>query len=139
MPRLLPAVATTLLLACSACSPSAPPADSAQRAAAPATEASSPAAPVHDAPSTDAGQGESLRYDCEDGSVVRVAYGDGEQARIELPGGPTISLPKAQSASKGAGDVFVGETVSLQRNGAELQVVQTAGKALHCRVAADVE
>ncbi len=139
MSRSMPAIAIAMLLACSACGPTAPPANPDQRATAPASEGSGPATPIDAASSADAGQGESLRYACDDGSVVRVAYGDEDQARIEFPGGPTISLPKARSASKGAGEVFVGETVSLQRNGDELQVVQTAGKALRCRIAAVAE
>jgi membrane-bound lysozyme inhibitor of c-type lysozyme MliC len=135
----LPAIAIVMLLACSACGPAAPPTDPARPATPPAGEGSSPAAPVDAASSADTVEGTSLRYECDDGSVVRVTYGGEEQARIELPGGPTISLPKAQSASRGAGDVFVGETISLQRNGDELQVVRTAGKTLQCRAAAVTE
>jgi Membrane-bound lysozyme-inhibitor of c-type lysozyme len=135
----LPAIAVVMLLACSACGPAAPPTDPARPATPQASEGSSPAAPVDSSFSADPAKGESQRYECDDGSVVRVTYGDEEQARIELPGGPTISLPKAQSASKGAGDVFVGETISLQRNGDELQVVRTAGKTLRCRAAAVTE
>jgi len=134
----LPAIAVVMLLACSACGPTAPPTDPTRPATPQASEGPSPAA-VDSSSSADAAKGESQRYECDDGSVVRVTYGDEEQARIELPGGPTISLPKAQSASKGAGDVFVGETISLQRNGHELQVVRTAGKTLQCRAAAVTE
>lgn len=140
MSRSRPAIAIgiTLLLACSACGPTAPPTGPAQRATPPASQGSRPAT-VAAVQSGDPAQGEPLRYECDDGSVVKVTYGNGEQARIELPDGPTISLPKAQSASKGAGDVFVGETVSLHRDGDELQVAQTAGDSLQCRVATVTE
>ncbi|MDN5781240.1 MAG: MliC family protein [Luteimonas sp.] len=133
MPRaLIPAIAV-ILLACNACGPTPPPTDPARRATASATDvpaaATSPATTGRDMP---------LRYACDDGSVVLVTYGN-EQARVELPDGRAVSLPKAQSASKEGGEVFVGETVSLQRESDGLQLFQTGSKSLQCRSAAPAE
>src|SRR3546814_10269402 len=63
--------------------------------------------------------GTPVSYACSDASTVSVTWGD-DQARVEFPDGRTISLPKAQSASKGGGEVFVGDTVSLQRDEDEI-------------------
>jgi hypothetical protein len=130
LPRFL--LPPALMLACAACTQSPPP-DPARRATIPAPDDATAAAP-HTA-ANDIGAPASSRYDCDDGSAVRVEY-VAETARVELPDGRVVALPKAQSASKGGGEVFVGETVSLQRDGNDIQLHRGDGKALACRPSA---
>lgn len=131
---LLPAILIATL-ACSACGPA--PEDPARRAtvqsgqdatAAPAG-GDTAAAVSEPAPGDDA-----VRYACGDGSTVAIDR-QAEQARVELPDGRSVTLPKAQSASKGGGDVFVGETVSLQREGASAALFLAGGERSNCQPA----
>src|SRR3546814_8007805 len=75
--------------------------------------------------------GTPVTYACTDASPVSVAWGH-DQARVEFADGRKISLPKAQSAYKCGGDVFVGETVSLQRDGDDIQLFEGQGTARQC-------
>src|SRR3546814_13966882 len=115
MSRLLIPAFVAIALACSACGPSAPPSDPTPSATEPTAQTSDPS------PSAATAHGTPVTYACTDASPVSVAWGH-DQARVEFADGRTISMPKAQSASKGGGDVFVGETVSLQRDGADIQL-----------------
>jgi len=136
MSRLLfPAIAAVVLV-CAACGPSAPPADPRETGSvapssdpAPSTVAPSPAV---------AGHGTPVRYACGDASVISVTWGD-DQAHVEFPDGHVVSLPKAQSASKGGGEVFVGDTVSLQRNGDDIRLFDGEGSARQCAARKPVE
>jgi hypothetical protein len=128
MSRLLfPAIAITL--ACSACGPTPPPADPARRATVSAAQPPDPTPVAATAP--DARPGTPVRYACTNGSTISVVWGE-NRARATLPDGRTVSLPKAQSASKGGGEVFVGETVSLQRDGDDIQLFEGEGSARQC-------
>ena len=137
MSRLLfPAIATVALV-CTACGPSAPPADprgtgpvASPSGPAPSTAASSYAAA--------AGQGTPVHYACGDASTISVTWGI-DQAHVEFPDGRTVTLPKAQSASKGGGEVFVGDTVALQRNGDDIQLFEGEGSARQCAAQKPVE
>ena len=131
MSRLLfPAIAAALL-ACSACGPAEPPADPARRATMPATQTPDPAPPAA-APAPDPAAGDTpVRYACSDASTISVTWGN-DQARIELPDGSLATLPKAQSASKGGGEVFVGDTVSLQRDGDDIELFAGDGPSRQC-------
>jgi hypothetical protein len=132
MPRtraLAPAFAFALL--CTSCGQ--PPDDPATRATGLTPEPTSAPFPA----TADAGIA-STRYACDDGSAVSVIWGN-DKARVELPDGRMVSLPKAQSASKGGGEVFVGDTVSLQREGDDIQLFQGAGEAQQCRLATAAE
>ena len=80
----------------------------------------------------DVAKPDPLDYICDDGSALRVEY-VAETARVELSDGRVVALPKAQSASKGGGEVFVGEALSLQRDGGGIQLHQDEGKTLLCR------
>ncbi len=129
-------VLLALAAACAACGQTPPPADPARRASGP--EPAQRPAPVAQAPArpgSDAGTRGTIRYACDDGSAVGIAYA-GDEARVTLPDGRVVALPKAQSASRGGGEVFVGEAVSLQRDGDGIQLFQDEGKALHCRAGA---
>ena len=65
------------------------------------------------------------------GSTLDVAYA-GSSAQVHWPDGRTLTLPRAESASKGGGDVYVGDTVSLQRDGSTLQLHDGDAPALTC-------
>jgi len=120
---LLPAILIATL-ACSACGPA--PEDPARRATVQSGQDAT-AAVSEPAPGDDA-----VRYACGDGSTVAIDR-QAEQARVELPDGRSVTLPKAQSASKGGGDVFVGETVSLQREGASAALFLAGGERSNCQ------
>jgi len=111
-------------LACSACGPA--PEDPARRATLQSDKDSARAA------GGTANAGDAIRYACGDGSRVEVDWQAG-QARLQLSNGRSVILPKAQSASKGGGDVFVGETVSLQREDDAIAVFAGAGERQDCR------
>jgi hypothetical protein len=121
-------VLAALALSCVACTQSPPP-DPARRATIPAP-GEAPGATA--AKTVDVTKPDTLRYTCDDGGALRIAY-VAETARVELPGGRVVTLPKAQSASKGGGEVFVGEAMSLQRDGDAIQVHPGGGKSLLCR------
>lgn len=120
---LLPVFA--LALACSACGPA--PEDPARRAAMQPAPAPAP-------PAQSPGAGDPARYLCDDGSAATIAA-TGEQATVQLPEGRNVALPKAQSASKGGGDVFVGETLSLQRDGDAVALFLEGGERTQCHAA----
>lgn len=134
-------VTTGLMLAAMmvACSPSKPPEKS--EAAQPAEDASAslpaaepaapaPVAPAPAAPASDVPPGSMVVvYACDDGSGLTVTY-DKSGALVKLPSGSTM-LPRAESASGGGGDAYLGEDLSLYRNGNLVQL-QVAGKPHTC-------
>jgi hypothetical protein len=85
-------------------------------AAEPAAHASSTPAPVTPVPPVP-----GTSFACADGTHLQAVFGDHE-ATLQWPGGRSVTLPRAESASKGGGDVYVGEAVSLQRDGTRLQL-----------------
>lgn len=89
----------------------------------PDTEAIPPAAPSA-APA-------GIAYACADGTRLHVAFGDHE-ARLQWAGGRAHTLPRAESASKGGGDVYVGDTVSLQRDDVHVQLHDGGRAATSC-------
>ena len=70
-------------------------------------------------------------YRCADGSSLDVVYARGK-ANVAWADGRNLTLPRAESASKGGGDVYVGETVSLQHDGDKLQIHDGQAPALTC-------
>lgn len=73
-------------------------------------------------------------YACADGTRLQVRFGD-HDATLHWPGGRSLVLPRAESASRGGGDVYVGETASLQRDGARLQLHDGERAATDCATA----
>ena len=134
MARLLLPAAVLAALACGACGQG--PEDSTPAATAPPDPAAT-ASIDRDAPPAAAPDG-ALRYACGDGRIVTIAW-SGDDARVELGDGRTVTLPKAQSASSGAGDVFVGETISLERGGEAVALFLDAGERIDCRPANGAE
>jgi hypothetical protein len=90
----------------------------------PAPAAPSPAVPAPDAPS-----GSMVVYACDDGSGVTVTY-DEYSALVKLPTGSTM-LSRAEGASDAGIDAYLGEELSLYRNGNLVQL-QVAGKTRMC-------
>ena len=123
MSILQPALAACVLCLCSASCQRAPLPTSSDVAGTPETMRGEPASatPVANRAS----------YRCADGSSFDVAYG-GRNAEVQWTGGRALTLPRAESASKGGGDVYVGETVSLQHDGETLQIHDGQAPALAC-------
>ena len=117
------------LIACVLCLASA----GCQRAPLPAsTEVAGTLATVHREPAVAAASGSNrVSYRCADGSSVDVLYASGK-AEVHWAGGRTLTLPRAESASRGGGDVYVGETVSLQHDGDKLQLHDGQAPARAC-------
>lgn len=113
-----------------ACSPAQPPAEVAQPAedmsASPPAE---PPVPAPTVPAADTASGSMVVYACEDGSGVTVTY-DKYGALVTLPTGSTM-LSRAEAASSGGNDAYLGEELSLYRNG-NLVRLQVAGKTRAC-------
>ncbi|MGH6711430.1 MAG: hypothetical protein ACREEK_20955 [Bradyrhizobium sp.] len=127
-----------LVATMAACSPSQPPAE--PEAAQPAEEMSAsppvaepsvaePPAPTPIVPASGATSGSMVVYACEDGSGVTVTY-DKYGALVKLPTGSTM-LSRAESASNGGSDAYLGEELSLYRSGNLVQL-QVAGKSRNC-------
>lgn len=70
-------------------------------------------------------------YACADGTRVQAAFGD-HDATLRWPDGRSLTLPRAESASRGGGDAYVGDTVSLQRDGTRLQLHDGERTATDC-------
>jgi hypothetical protein len=51
---------------------------------------------------------------------------------LRWPEGRSVTLPRAESASKGGGDVYVGDTVSLQRDGNRIVLHDGDAPAVTC-------
>ncbi|HEY0662959.1 MAG TPA: MliC family protein [Lysobacter sp.] len=121
-----------LVATMTACSPSQPPAE--PEAAQPPETTSTPVPePVPESapatPSPDAPPQSMVVYACDDGSSLTVTYAE-YSAMVKLPSGST-ALPRAESASGGGGDVYIGEEMSLHRDGTRVQL-QGAGKPRTC-------
>jgi len=125
-----------LIATMTACSPSQPPAEpeavqppetASAPAPAPAPEPAPERAPA--IPAANAPPQNMVVYACDDGSGLTVTYAE-YSAMVKLPSGST-ALPRAESASGGAGDVYVGEEMSLHRDGTRVQL-QGAGAPRTC-------
>lgn len=77
----------------------------------------------------DAPSGSMVVYTCDNGSSLTVTY-DQYGALVKLPTGSTM-LPRAESASNGYDEAYLGEELSLYRTGGVVQL-QLSGKARNC-------
>jgi hypothetical protein len=120
-----------------ACSQSKPPSESgiAQPADSMPAAESMPAPPPAEepmpavsAPTTPA-TGSMVVYACDDGSGVTVTY-DKYTALVKLPSGST-TLSRADSASGDGEEAYLGEELSLYRNGNSVRL-ENAGKSHIC-------
>lgn len=89
---------------------------------------STPAAPAP-AAAPDTAAGSMVVYTCDDGSGLTVTY-DEYAALVKLPTGSTM-LSRAESGSNGGNEAYLGEELSLYRNGNLVQL-QVAGKSRNC-------
>lgn len=116
-----------------ACSPPQPPAE--PKAEQPTEDMSAslpvaePPVPAPIVPASGTTSGSMVVYVCEDGNSVTVTY-DKYSALVKLPSGSTM-LSRAESASNGGNDAYLGEELSLFRNGNLVQL-QIAGKSRAC-------
>jgi hypothetical protein len=112
-------LALPALILCVAGCGRAPDSSVAAPAAAPPDQSpappAAPAAGAADAAATAAG------YACADGTRLQARFGDHDVV-LRWPDGRSLTLPRAESASKGGGDVYVGDSVSLQRDGVAFQL-----------------
>lgn len=115
--------------AISACQPRDGVGEDARAASTPSPAA--PSAPAAVSKSIDT----PIAYRCDDGSGLTVTYG-AHEATVGLGNGPRVTLPRAESASAGGGDVYVGEALSLQREGDSVQLHQDEGRKVVCKQAA---
>lgn len=117
----------------SACKPSPPPLEPevAQRPEsmpAPSTTAEPPEA-VPAAPMPDTQPGNMVIYVCDGGRSLTVTY-DEYSALVKQPTGST-TLSRAEEASYGGRDAYLGEELSLYRHGNTVQL-EIAGKPRIC-------
>ena len=55
-------------------------------------------------------------FACDDGSRVNIEW-RGDDVVVDWPDGRSVTLPRAESASAPGSDVYVGDTVSIERDG----------------------
>ncbi len=111
---------TLIALSLAACSRSpAPEGGAAEPAERPVPERASDAA------------ADSVLYACNDGAAIEIAA-DGLKAIVSLEDGRKFSLPRAESASKGGGDAFVGDAFSVLRQGRSAQLHRDGHDAADC-------
>lgn len=99
-------------------------------ATAPSTRTSTQPAESQGAAPTSTG-GDVVAYRCDDGSTFDASYSD-RNVTLRWPDGRSVTLPRAESASKGGGDVYVGDTVSLQRDGDRIELHDGDAPAASC-------
>lgn len=134
----------TLAATMAACSPS-PPSGEPEAAQQPAEDLAvpppaavpaqaTPVAPPSAATGTAPSSGSMVVYACDDGSSLTVTY-DENSAMVKLPSGST-TLSRAESVSAGGDEAYMGEELSLYRNGSLVQL-QVAGKPRTCSKSSD--
>lgn len=111
-----------LALAMAACSQSAAP-----DPAAAAPEPAERPVPERAAEAVESG----AVYSCSDGTTIRID-GAALKAVITPQNGNDVTLPRAESASKGGGDAFVGEALSVLREGRTAQLQRDEGPTIAC-------
>lgn len=122
-PMLLAAILPCVLVC--GCGPAGNPADELDAVPAP-TPASAPASPPASASAS-----ALIAYRCADGRTLEAGYGE-HDVTLRWADGRSVRLPRAESASGGDGDVYVGEQVSLQRDGDTLQLHDAGRAATSC-------
>ena len=88
------------------------------------------AGPAAAGPAAAAASG-TVAYRCDDGTMLQADYGTAD-VTVRWANGRSAKLPRAESASTGAGDAFVGESVSLQRTGTGVELHDGDAPALSC-------
>ena len=124
-------IAGLLCAGSSGCQPADVPASAAgDTASTPVVaEAPAPAQPQPAAPP--AANGGEIAYRCDGDAVLWASYGN-SNVTLRWPEGRSVTLPRAESASKGGGDVYVGDSVSLQRDGGRIELHDGDAPAVTC-------
>jgi len=125
----LPAPGLALLVLAACTEPQAPAPAATGAGATPA--ATMPEPPSAAAPAAAAAIPGFTTYACDDGGSLQVRYGEYD-ATVRQPDGSVVTLPRAESASAGDGDVYVGQVQSLQRDGDAVEFRPGAGDARTC-------
>lgn len=113
-----------------ACQPAETPPAAAGMAPAPtAAEPSASARPASALPPP--ASGEAIEYLCAGGIALSARYGGGK-VTLRWPDGRSATLPRAESASRGSADAYVGDRVSLQRDGARIELHDGDAPAMAC-------
>ena len=99
----------------------------------PVTAPPSPAVanPATPPPQSPLPEGTDVTYQCQDGNQFTVTY-TYVTADLHWPDGRGVQLSRVASASKGAGDVYVGGKVSLQHDGSSVQLQEGGATAVAC-------
>jgi hypothetical protein len=124
-------IAGLLCAGFSGCQPAGVPASGDTAAVPVVPEAPAPAQPQPEPvapPSANAG---GIAYRCDGDAVLSASYGT-SNVTLRWPDGRSVTLPRAESASKGGGDVYVGDTVSLQRDGDRIELHDGDAPAVTC-------
>ena len=130
LPRLLITGACVAMMGCQR-----PPPAAKTASAEPSTRASTqPAESQGVAPATT--EGGVIAHRCDDGSTFDASYGD-SNVTLRWPDGRSVTLPRAESASEGGGDIYVGDTVSLQREGGRIELHDGDAPTATCIESAD--
>ena len=73
----------------------------------------------------------TLAYRCEDGTMLQAEYGEADVS-LRWADGRTATLPRAESASAGGSDAYVGSDVSLQRTGSGFELHDGENATVAC-------
>jgi hypothetical protein len=84
-------------------------------------ESSAPLPAEGSGPTAAAAADEAVSYRCDDGTMLQARYGEADVG-LRWNDGRSVSLPRAESASSGAGDAFVGDVVALQRTATGIEL-----------------
>ena len=94
--------------------------------------------PSTQAPATDAAGAPSdtmapatVSYRCDDGTMLQVDYGQAD-ANVRWGDGRSTRLPRAESASTGGAQAYVGSDVSLQRSSSAIELHEPGQPARAC-------
>jgi hypothetical protein len=112
-----------------ACQPAGGPPAAAGKSSVPS--AAEPSAPARPASAVPRASGEAIQYLSAGGTALSASYGAGK-VTLHWPGGRSATLPRAESASRGGGDVYVGDRISLLRDGARIELHDGDAPAMAC-------
>jgi hypothetical protein len=126
-------IAGLLCAGSSGCQPADVPASAAADTASTpvVAEAPAPAQPQPEPVAPPAANAGEIAYRCGGDAVLSASYGN-SNVTLRWPDGRRVMLPRAESASKGGGDVYVGDTVSLQRDGGRIELHDGDAPAVTC-------
>lgn len=120
LPSPITGVAVLLCALACGCGPAGNPEDALEPVVTPAPVEPAPVEP-----------GDSVAYRCANGGALQASYGAND-VTLSWPDGRSVRLPRAESASTDGGDAYVGEQVSLQRDGDAIELHDGERAATRC-------